>query len=817
MNSLQEELYRKFRKIKRVAVVGAGTMGSQIAAYIANVGIPCDLLDIVPSDLASEACEDIMSRDSTVERNRIAESALDRMKNAKSHSPFYIRDAARLIRAGNLSDHADWLAEADWVVEAVTENLDVKKQVHGLIDRHRSHDTLVSSNTSGISIRAISEGRSDNYQECFVGTHFFNPPRYMHLLEIIPTDDTRTNLVEFISDFGERILGKGVVHCKDTPNFIANRIGTFSMMHTIHLMIDEGYTIDEVDAITGPLIGRPRSATFRLGDLIGIDILVDMAKNLHAAAPDDEPRAIFRMPDFILQMVERNWLGDKTGQGFYHRCPKEKGSEIWMLDYNTLEYVPRTSLQSHSLDAVKRISDVRARIKQLMDSNDREGRFMWKSLSNVMNYAATCIPEIADDLMSVDNAMKWGFNWELGIFEMWDAIGVPESVERMSSEGHSIPPLVARLLESGNTSFYSTGKAGGEHTKIAYFDLGSNGYQRTDTTPEVIILPDLKTNDKVVQSNSDASLIDIGDDVVCLEFHSKMNIINTPTIEMMLKALDEVERNHVGLVIGNHSDNFSVGLSLVLILEKARNKDWDAIDEIIRNFQMANMSLRYSPKPVVSAPSGMTFGGGCEIALNSDAVCAAAETYIGLVEVRVGLIPGAGGTKEMVLRSLENVPHDVTKEPFPYLKRAFDTIARSKVSESGLHATQLGYLRNTDRISINRRRHLFEAKQMVRSIAVSGYQQPQPREVLMSGRNGLARLKLEIHLMHCAKYISDYDAFVLNKLAYVICGGELSSPQHVSESYILDLEREAFLSLCGEEKTLKRIEFTLRTGKPLHN
>lgn len=814
MNGLQEELYRK---IKRVAVVGAGTMGSQIAAHIANVGIPCDLLDIVPTELASEEYGNNKSRDSAVERNRIAESALDRMQNAKIRSPFYIRDSARLIRAGNLSDHADWLTEADWIIEAVTEDLDVKNQVHGLIDRHRSHDTLVSSNTSGISIRAISEGRSGNYQECFLGTHFFNPPRYMHLLEIIPTDDTRTNLVEFISDFGERILGKGVVHCKDTPNFIANRIGTFAMMHTIHLMIDEGYTIDEVDAITGPLIGRPRSATYRLGDLIGIDILVDMAKNLYEAAPHDERRTTFRMPDFILQMVERNWLGDKTGQGFYQRCSGEKGTEIWTLDYNTLEYVPRASIQFNSLDTAKRIRDTGARIKELVYNGDREGRFVWKNLSNVMNYAATCIPEIADDLASVDNAMKWGFNWGLGIFEIWDAIGVPESVERMLSDGNSIPPIVANLLDSGNTSFYSTGKAGESHSKIACFDLGSNRYHTIDTLPEVIVLSDLKTNDKVVQSNPDASFVDIGDGVACLEFHSKMNIINTPTIEMMLEAIDEVERDYIGLIIGNHSDNFSVGLNLVLILEKARNKEWDAIDEIIRSFQMANMSLRYSPKPVVSAPSGMTFGGGCEIALSTDAVCAAAETYIGLVEVRVGLIPGAGGTKEMILRSLENVSHDVNKEAFPYVKRAFETITRSKVSESGLHARQLGYLRNTDYISINRRHHLYNAKQMVLSVAAGGYQQPQSREVFVTGRAGLAQLKLEIHHMRCAEYISEYDAFVLNKLAYVLCGSELSAPQYVSESYILDLERDAFLSLCGEEKTQNRIEHTLKTGKSLRN
>ena len=811
---MQEELYHK---IKRAAVVGAGTMGAQIAAHFANVGIPCDLLDILPNEVASEEHENNSDRNRKVYRNFIAESALERMKHAKTRSPFYIRDAAGLIRAGNLCDHTNWLAEADWIIEAVTESLQVKKQVHQLIDQHRRHGALVSSNTSGISIRAISEGRSDNFRECFLGTHFFNPPRYMHLLEIIPTDETRTNLVEFVAAFAERVLGKGIVRCKDTPNFIGNRIGTFALMHTIHLMLEEEFTIDEVDAITGPPIGRPRSATFRLGDLVGIDILVDMANNLFTALPDDERRQIFRVPEFVLQMVERNWLGDKKGQGFYHRRPNESGGEIWTLDYNTLEYVPRASMQSHSLNAVKRISDVGARIKALIDSGSREGQFAWKSLSNVMNYAATCIPEIVDDLASVDDAMKWGFNWEFGIFEIWDAIGVPESVERMVSEGHSISPLAANLLDSGYTSFYGAASPEASHTKNTYFDLESNGYQVIDTPSEVIVLTDLRSDKKVVESNADASLIDIGDGVACLEFHSKMNIIDTSTLEMMLKALEEVERNFVGLVIGNHSDNFSVGLNLVLVLEKARNKDWDAIDDIIRTFQMANMSLRYSAKPVVSAPSGMTYGGGCEVVLNSDAVCAAAETYMGLVEVRVGLIPGAGGTKEMILRCQENQSIDAGVDTFPYIKRAFEAIARSSVSESGQHARQLGYLRNTDQISINRRHHLHGAKQMVRSIAVSGYQQPQPREVMASGRNGLAQFKLEIYQLRCARYISAHDAAVLNKLAYILCGGELTSPQHISESYILDLEREAFLSLCGEEKTQSRIEFTLKTGKPLRN
>jgi 3-hydroxyacyl-CoA dehydrogenase len=787
---LQEVLYRK---IKRVAVVGAGTMGSQIAAHIANVGIPCDLLDIVPTELASEEYGNNKSRDSCVERNRIAESALDRMQNAKIRSPFYIRDTARLIRAGNLSDHADWLTEADWIIEAVTEDLDVKRQVHGLIDRHRSHDTLVSSNTSGISIRAISEGRSGNYQECFLGTHFFNPPRYMHLLEIIPTDETRTNLVEFISDFAEHILGKGIVRCKDTPNFIANRIGIFSVLHTIHLMLEEGYTIDEVDAITGPPMGRPRSATFRLGDIIGLDVLVDVANNVYENAPNDERREVFRVPDFILQMVKKGWLGEKTGGGFYQRRRGESGSEIWTLDYNTLEYAPRSTPLSppasggikgglDSINAVRRIADAGERLKRLIDSDDRAGQFAWKCLSHTMRYAASRIPEIADDLESIDNVMKWGFNWEHGIFEAWDAIGVPESVERMKAEDHASPSFVANLLDSGHTGFYKT-----------------------------------SSKSQPVKSNADASLIDMGDGVLCLEFHSKMNAIDNPSIEMMFESLDEVERNFEGLVIGNHADNFSVGANLALMLERARNGDWEALEGMISAYQRANMRLRLSPKPVVAAPAGMTLGGGCEIAFGADRICAAAETYIGLVEVGVGLIPAAGGVKEMAIRCLEGVPLDTDAEPFPHIKRAFETIAYAKVSESAVGAKRIGYLREADTVSINRMHHLHDAKQLVLAMAVEGYQEPQPRGVFVLGETGLIQLRSEVDLARRAGQLSDHDVKILNQLAYILCGGELSTPQSVSEDYLLELEREAFLGLCGEEKTHQRIEYTLKTGKPLKN
>ena len=772
----------QYRQIKRVAVVGAGTMGAQIAAHIANVGIPCDLLDIPPTELAAEERANHLTLDNPAVRNRIAQSALDRMKSAKTRSPFYVPDAAALIRVGNFHDHAEWLADADWIIEAVVENLDVKKQVHGRIDQHRRHGTLVSSNTSGISIRNIAEDLSQDYQECFLGTHFFNPPRYMYLIELIPTDVTRPGLVEFISDFAEYTLGKGIVHCKDTPNFIANRIGIFSVLHTIHLMLEEGYTIDEVDAITGPPMGRPRSATFRLGDIIGLDVLVDVANNVYQNAPNDERREVFRVPDFILQMVKKGWLGEKTGGGFYQRRRGESGSEIWTLDYNTLEYVPHSEVRFDSVDGVRRIADAGERLKRLIDSDDRAGQFAWKCLSHTMRYAASRIPEISDDLESIDNVMKWGFNWEHGIFEAWDAIGVPESVERMKAEDHTIPPLVANLLDSGHTAFHKT-----------------------------------SSKSQPVKSNADASLIDMGDGVLCLEFHSKMNAIDNPSIEMMFEALDEVERNFEGLIIGNHADNFSVGANLALMLERARNGDWKALEAMISAYQRANMKFRLSPKPVVTAPTGMTLGGGCEIAFGADRICAAAETYIGLVEVGVGLIPAAGGVKEMAIRCLEDVPLDTDAEPFPHIKRAFETIAYAKVSENAAHAKQLGYLREADTVSINRMHHLHDAKQLVLAMAAEGYQEPQPRQVFVLGETGLTPLRSEVDLARRAGHLSDHDVKILNQLAYVLCGGELSTPQSVSEDYLLELEREAFLGLCGEEKTHQRIEYTLKTGKPLKN
>ncbi len=783
----------QYRQIKRVAVVGAGTMGAQIAAHIANVGIPCDLLDIPPTELTAEERANHLTLGDPAVRNRIAQSALDRMKGAKTRSPFYVPDTAELIRVGNFHDHAEWLADADWIIEAVVENLDVKKQVHGRINQHRRRGTLVSSNTSGISIRNIAEDLSQDYQECFLGTHFFNPPRYMYLIELIPTDATRPDLVEFISDFAEYTLGKGIVRCKDTPNFIANRIGIFSVLHTIHLMLEEGYTIDEVDAITGPPMGRPRSATFRLGDIIGLDVLVDVANNVYQNAPNDERREVFRVPDFILQMVKKGWLGEKTGGGFYQRRRGESGSEIWTLDYNTLEYVPRSTPLSppasggikgglDSVDGVRRIADAGERLKRLIDSDDRAGQFAWKCLSHTTRYAASRIPEISDDLESIDNVMKWGFNWELGIFEAWDAIGVPESVERMKADGHAIPPLVANLLYSGHTAFHKT-----------------------------------SSKSQPVKSNADASLIDMDDGVLCLEFHSKMNAIDNPSIEMMFEALDEVERNFEGLVIGNHADNFSVGANLALMLERARNGDWEALEAMISAYQRANMRLRLSPKPVVTAPTGMTLGGGCEIAFGADRICAATETYIGLVEVGVGLIPAAGGVKEMAIRCLEGVPLDTDAEPFPHIKRAFETIAYAKVSESAAGAKMLGYLREADTVSINRMHHLHDAKQLVLTMAAEGYQEPQPRGVFVLGEAGLDRLRPEIDLARRAGQISDHDVKILNQLAYVLCGGELSTPQSVSEDYLLELEREAFLRLCGEEKTHQRIEYTLKTGKPLKN
>lgn len=798
--------------IKKVAVLGAGVMGAQIAAHFANAGIPSYLFDIVPKELTEQEKAQGLSLENPLVRNRFAKAGLDSAKKSKPAS-FFTPEFADLITIGNFDDHLNLVADADWIIEVIIEKLDIKKSLFEKIDKIRKQGSFISSNTSGISISEMSEGRSEDFRKHFLGTHFFNPPRYMRLLEIIPTKDTLPEVIETVASFGEKVLGKGIVYCKDTPNFIANRIGVFAMLNAIHTMMADGYEIEEVDQLTGPVTGKPKSATFRTGDLVGIDTLVHVANNLYEAVSKDEMREMLRVPDFIKSMVEKKWLGDKTKQGFYLKKKGPEGREVLTLDYKNLEYRPRKKGSFPSLDAAKGVDDLHERLQMLMNSKDRAGSFIWKTMSATLLYAANRVPEISDDIVNIDNAMKWGFNWELGPFETWDVIGVESSVERMKSEGKPIPLLVEKLLASGKKSFYER-KDGRRY----FFDLKSNKHIPEKERPNIILLPAVKDRTDVIKKNTGASLLDIGDGVACLEFHSKMNAIGEDIIQMINIAIPEVEKNFEGLVVGNEGTNFSVGANLVLILMAAQDEEWDDVDFMVRQFQKATMMLRYSAKPVVVAPFGITLGGGCEITLHGDRVRASAELYMGLVEVGVGVIPAGGGTKELLLRNLETVPTKEKIDLFPYVKRTFETIGLAKVSLSAVEAKTLGLLRSTDGISMNKEHLISDAKNTVLAMVKEGYKQPTPRvDIPVLGEPAFATLKLGIHMMKRAGWISDYDMHIGSKLAYILSGGDITSPQNVSEQYLLDLEREAFLSLCGEPKTQERMAHILKTGKPLRN
>lgn len=798
--------------IRKVAVLGAGVMGARIAAHLANAGIPSYLLDIVPKELSEDEKAKKLTLENPQVRNRFALAGLETAKKSKP-AAFFSPEYANLITVGNFEDNLEWLSDADWIIEVIIEKLDIKKSLFEKIEKVRKKGTLITSNTSGISITAMAEGRSDDFRKHFLGTHFFNPPRYMRLLEVIPTKDTLPEVVQALASFGEKDLGKGIVYCKDTPSFIANRIGMVAMLNAIHTMIADDYEIEEVDQLTGPATGKPKSATFRTGDLVGIDTLVHVANNLYEAVSDDEMREMLKVPDFINTIVERKWLGDKTNQGFYQKKKGTEGREILTLDYKTLEYRSRKKGTFPSLETAKGIDDLHERMRLLVNSKDRAGSFIWKTLSATLLYAANRVPEISDDIVNIDNAMKLGFNWELGPFEMWDVIGVESSVERMKSEGKLIPPLVEKLFSSGKKSFYER-----RDGKRYFFDLKSGKHVAEKEKPGIVLLPSVKDQNKVIKKNTGASLLDIGDGVACLEFHSKMNAIGEDIIQMVNIAIPEVEKNFEGLVVGNEGTNFSVGANLVLILMAAQDEEWDDLDFMVRQFQKATMSLKYSAKPVVVAPFGMTLGGACEFTLHGDRVRASAELYMGLVEVGVGLIPAGGGTKEMLLRNLEGIPLDSKPDLFPFVKRAFETIGLAKVSISAVDAKSLGLLRPTDGITMNKEQLITDAKNTVLAMVKEGYKEPKTRtDIPVLGEPAYATLKLGMHIMKRAGWISEYDMHIGSKLAYILSGGDLTSPQTVSEQYLLDLEREAALSLCGEQKTQERMAHILKTGKPLRN
>lgn len=792
-------------------------MGARIAAHLANAAVPSVLLDIVPKELTPQEQSRGLTLNDPQVRNRLAHAGMDGALKSRP-AAFFVPDGARLISIGNFDDHLTRIKDCDWIIEAVTEDIEIKRELLRRVESLRAPHAIISSNTSGISIASIAEDFSDDFKHHWLGTHFFNPPRYMKLLEIIPTQDTFPEVVQTVARFGDWALGKGIVIAKDSPNFIANRIGTFLTMNVLRIMQQDGFSIEEIDALTGPAMGLPKSATFRTLDLVGLDVLVHVVKNLAQSLPRDERRELFEVPEFAARMLERKMLGDKTKQGFYKKVRSTTGegdaSEIQTLDLNTLEYRARQKAKLPALEMAQNIEDPRLRVATLIKSRDRVGEFYQKVLSDTFHYAASRIPEISDDIVSVDNAMKWGFNWECGVFELFDAVGVGATAEGWKKDSRTIPPLVEKLLASGKKTFYERMDG-----RTRYFDFASGNFKALEDSPGVILLPSLKAAKHEIKKNAGASLIDLGDGVVCLEFHSKMNSIGADTVQMVHAGLKVLNDGFDAMVIGNQAANFCVGANLMLVLMAVQEGEWDELHQAARAFQNANMALKYAPKPVVSAPFGMTLGGGVEMCLHTARVRAAAETYMGLVEVGVGIIPAGGGTKEMLVRAMDTAPHDDETDPFTYVKEVFLNIGMAKVSTSGDEARKLGYLSAPDSISMNRDRQIADAKQLALDLAKLGHRPGKPREdIQVLGQSAMAKMKLGLHLMRRAEYISDYDVVVGTHLAKILSGGgEFTSPQRVSEQYLLDLEREAFVSLSGQKKTVERMQYMLKKGKPLRN
>ena len=789
------------RSIKKVAVLGSGVMGSRIACHFAGIGVQVLLLDIQPKDLAADATK--------AQKNKIVNDALTAAIKSNP-SPVFTKNVVKKITTGNFVDDMKGIANCDWIIEVVIERLDIKHQVYEQVEQFRKPGTLITSNTSGIPIHLLSQGRSEDFKKHFCGTHFFNPPRYLRLLEIIPTPDTDQSVVDFLMHYGDVFLGKTTVLCKDTPAFIANRIGVFSIMSIFHIMKKLDLTIDEVDALTGPIIGRPKSATFRTGDVVGIDTLVKVAKGVADNCTTDEAIAIFNIPSWLEKVVENNWLGDKTGQGFFKKIKSDAGKEILTLDLKTMEYQPRKKSKFATLETAKPIEDLKARIKILSAGKDKAGDFYRAFHHSLFSYISHRIPEISDEIYRVDDAMMAGFGWEIGAFETWDVLGVATTVEAMKANGIKVAAWVDEMLVKGFSSFYKI-----ENGRKMYYDVASTSYKAVPGAEAFLVL---KNNaDKTVWKNAACTLYDIGDGVAGLEWNTKMNTIGGEVLEALNKSITIAEEKFKGLVIANEGANFSAGANVGMIFMFAIEQEYDELDMAIRMFQNTMMRCRYSSVPVVTAPHGLTLGGGCEMNLHADKICAAAETYIGLVELGVGLIPGGGGTKEFVLRASDDLHNDEPETNT--LKDRFFAIATAKVATSAFEGYELGILRKgIDEVVMNQSRRIAEAKKSVIEIYDEGYTMPQQRtDVKVLGRSALGALYAGINGMWRGKYATDHDALVAKKLAYVMCGGDLSEAQNVTEQYLLDLEREAFLSLCGERKTLERIQSVLKTGKPLRN
>jgi len=802
------------QRIQKAAVLGAGTMGARIAAHFANAGLPCLLLDIVPSGAAG------------ADRNKLVTAGIDAAKKSKP-AAFFIPRLAERIAIGNFEDDLARIADADWIIEVVAENLEIKRALLAKVAQFRKQGAIVTTNTSGLPVHLIAEGLPEEFQQHWAGTHFFNPPRYMKLVEIIPGPKTSRNVLETLRDFCDRRLGKGVVVAKDTPNFIANRVGTHSVLNAFRLMTELGMTIEEVDACTGPAVGWPKSATFRTTDIVGLDVLMHVVKNIYETAAHDESRESYKVPAFVEEMAKRKWLGDKTGQGFYKRLKGATGErEILTLDLATMDYRQRQKARFPSIEAGKAVEDTRERLRGFVtplfegQKTDKAQAFIWRGLSEMCLYAGRCMPEISDHIEDVDRAMRWGFAWELGPFESVDAIGLPAFAEQIKKERRNLPAIFETALASGRQSFYESQKG-----ESSVFDFRSGSMKRVHEPAGIVLLKNFKDAGKEVERNTGASLIDLGDGVVCCEFHAKMNAIGADLIAMLHTGLKRLETDFDAMVIANQATNFSVGANLMLVLIGAQEQEWDELHLAVKQFQNVNLAIKYAPKPVVAAPQGMALGGGCEISLHAAKIHAAAEAYIGLVEAGVGLIPGGGGTKEMMIRANENAGSGDDLDLFHTLRPVFENIAMAKVGTSAEECRELGYLRRADGYSMNRDRLVEDAKQTALALVRAGWKPgasswqegAQTTQIKVLGESFLAAAKMAIHLMVRGGYASDYDAHVSRKLANILAGGALSAAQMVSEQYVLDLEREAFVSLLGEKKTQERIAHTLKTGKPLRN
>lgn len=791
------------KHIQFAVIIGSGVMGAGIAAHLANAGIRTLMLDIVPKELTAQETKQGLTLDDAAVRSRIARD--NRQKLLKQNpAPLASKQLLDLIEVGNLEDDLERLKEADWVIEVIVERLDVKQQLFATIEPFLREDAIVSSNTSGISIEAMRQGRSDSFNARFLGTHFFNPPRYLKLLELIPTSDTDPEVVRFMKQFAEERLGKGVVIAKDTPNFIGNRIGTYGLLVTLDEMKKGGYSIGEVDSVTGPVLGRPSSATFRTLDVVGIDTFVHVANNVYDLLPDGAEKDTFAVPAEMKRLVDEGSLGAKSGQGFY----KKVGKQILELDLTTFEYVEKKALTEPSIGQAKALPGAKNKLKAVVFAKDRVGALLWPIHAKTLLYSAQLTHEIADDIKAIDEAMKWGFGWKMGPFETWDALGVEKTVAKMKQDGYDVPAWVDEMLASGVSSFYNE--------EGQFYDAQTQTYVGSAVNPKEIRLRDVRKSNGVLLENNGARLLDLGDDVAVLEFTSKSNAIGVDIMQMIEQSIDLVEKNHRGLVIANDGKNFCVGANLAMMLMEAEDENWFELDWIINKFQQSIQKIRYASRPIVVAPQGMTLGGGTEISLPAARLQAGLETYMGLVEVGVGLIPGGGGNVNTYRRLLENTPDGLVNIE-KAAQKTFENVAMAKVSKSAFEARELGYVRTVDHISMNRDHLTHDAKQLVLELDRTGYTAPARSRIPVVGRAGKATLELATREMFYGGYISEHDLKIASKLAHVIAGGNVSFGTQVDEQYMLDIEREAFLSLIGEMKTQQRMQHMLVKGKPLRN